>query len=50
MIGHHEIYKVEDTAMIYIPSSGLPTNTDEQRYSRLFQVSLNRSSIFGFLY
>ena len=46
-IGHHAIYKVEDTACIYIPMVGLSRNPDEIRYLKLFQ-SIDLSSNFYF--
>lgn len=46
-IGYHSVYKVEDTAMIYIPWEGPSKNPDEMRYLKLFQ-SVDLSSNFYF--
>jgi hypothetical protein len=46
-IGHHAVYKIEDTACIYIPFGGLSRNPDELRYLKLFQ-SIDLSSNFYF--
>lgn len=50
-IGYHTIYKIEDTAMIYIPSEGVTRNchADEARYVKMFQ-SIDLSSNFYFRY
>ena len=48
-IGHHYIYKIEDSEMLYIPYdvAVATTNNDEQRYLRCFQT-VNISSNFYF--
>lgn len=48
-IGFHSVYKIEDTACIYIPSEGSSKNPDELRYLKLFQ-SIDLSSNFYFTY
>ncbi|KAJ8674118.1 hypothetical protein QAD02_005380 [Eretmocerus hayati] len=49
-IGHHTIYKIEDTSMIYIPSDAIRLfHPDEQRYVKMFQ-SIDLSSNFYFSY
>jgi hypothetical protein len=48
-IGYHSVYKIEDTACIYIPSDGPSKNPDELRYLKLFQ-SIDLSSNFYFTY
>nr|CAD7194683.1 unnamed protein product [Timema douglasi] len=48
VIGHHTLYKIEDTSMIYIPNDGVrTTHPDEQRYLKMFQ-SIDLSSNFYF--
>jgi hypothetical protein len=42
-IGYHAIYKVEDVSMIYVPASGAPSQPDELKYAKLFQVFSSRS-------
>ncbi|XP_054003734.1 polyphosphoinositide phosphatase isoform X2 [Hylaeus anthracinus] len=50
VIGHHTIYKVEDTSMIYIPNDTVRVfHPDEQRYVKMFQ-SIDLSSNFYFSY
>ncbi|XP_057340189.1 polyphosphoinositide phosphatase isoform X2 [Microplitis mediator] len=50
VIGHHTIYKIEDTSMIYIPNDTVRVfHPDEQRYVRMFQ-SIDLSSNFYFSY
>ena len=50
MIGHHTIYKIEDTSMIYIPNDTVRVfHPDEQRYVKMFQ-SIDLSSNFYFSY
>nr|CAD7430340.1 unnamed protein product [Timema monikensis] len=50
VIGHHTLYKIEDTSMIYIPNDGVrTTHPDEQRYLKMFQ-SIDLSSNFYFSY
>ncbi|CAG7836139.1 unnamed protein product [Allacma fusca] len=48
-IGHHSVYKIEDTACIYLPNEGATKNPDEIRYLKLFQ-SIDLSSNFYFTY
>ncbi|KAF7992786.1 hypothetical protein HCN44_005130 [Aphidius gifuensis] len=49
-IGHHTIYKIEDTSMIYIPNDSVRIfHQDEQRYVKMFQ-SIDLSSNFYFSY
>lgn len=48
VIGHHSIYKIQDTNMIYIPNDIVRTvHPDEQRYVKMFQ-SIDLSSNFYF--
>lgn len=48
VIGLHTIYKIEDTAMIYIPSETVRVaHPDEPRYLKMFQ-SIDLSSNFYF--
>lgn len=48
MIGHHSIYKIEDTALIYIPNDGVrKAHPDEAHYLKMFQ-SIDLSSNFYF--
>ncbi|CAH0383130.1 unnamed protein product [Bemisia tabaci] len=51
VIRHHIIYKVEDTAMVYIPNEAVSraNNPDELRYLKMFQ-SIDLSSNFYFSY
>ncbi|XP_017878780.1 polyphosphoinositide phosphatase isoform X2 [Ceratina calcarata] len=50
VIGHHTIYKIEDTSMIYIPSDTVRVfHPDEQRYVKMFQ-SIDLKSNFYFSY
>ena len=50
MIGHHTIYKIEDTSMISIPHESVKEpHADEQRYLKMFQ-SIDLSSNFYFSY
>ncbi|KAL0101960.1 hypothetical protein PUN28_018490 [Cardiocondyla obscurior] len=50
VIGHHTIYKIEDTSMIYIPNDVIRIfHPDEQRYVKMFQ-SIDLSSNFYFSY
>ncbi|XP_014233608.1 polyphosphoinositide phosphatase isoform X2 [Trichogramma pretiosum] len=50
VIGHHTIYKVEDSSMIYIPNESVRIfHPDEQRYVKMFQ-SIDLSSNFYFSY
>nr|XP_050858184.1 polyphosphoinositide phosphatase isoform X4 [Vespula vulgaris] len=49
-IGHHTIYKIEDTSMIYIPNDTVRLfHPDEQRYVKMFQ-GIDLSSNFYFSY
>ncbi|XP_049833832.1 polyphosphoinositide phosphatase isoform X1 [Schistocerca gregaria] len=50
VIGHHTIYKIEDTSMIYIPNDGVRiSHPDEPRYVKMFQ-NIDLSSNFYFSY
>jgi len=50
LVGHHTIYKVEDVAMVYIPSeSGRKHDSEEAKYVKIFQ-SVDLSSNFYFSY
>ncbi|KZC14668.1 Polyphosphoinositide phosphatase [Dufourea novaeangliae] len=50
VIGHHTMYKIEDTSMIYIPNDTVRVfHPDEQRYVKMFQ-SIDLSSNFYFSY
>ncbi|XP_015184747.1 PREDICTED: polyphosphoinositide phosphatase isoform X2 [Polistes dominula] len=50
VIGHHTIYKIEDTSMIYIPNDTVRLfHPDEQRYVKMFQ-GIDLSSNFYFSY
>ncbi|XP_078036879.1 polyphosphoinositide phosphatase FIG4 isoform X1 [Augochlora pura] len=50
VIGHHTIYKIEDTSMIYIPNDSVRVfHPDEQRYVKMFQ-SIDLRSNFYFSY
>lgn len=50
VIGHHTVYKIEDTSMIYIPNDVIRIfHPDEQRYVKMFQ-SIDLSSNFYFSY
>jgi len=49
VIGHHTIYKIEDTSMIYIPPDTKEQHPDEQRYLKMFQAT-DLSSNFYFSY
>ncbi|XP_076628632.1 polyphosphoinositide phosphatase FIG4 isoform X3 [Colletes latitarsis] len=50
VVGHHTIYKVLDTSMIYIPNDTVRVfHPDEQRYVKMFQ-SIDLSSNFYFSY
>lgn len=50
VIGLHTIYKIEDTAMIYIPNESIRIpHPDESRYLKMFQ-SIDLSSNFYFSY
>ena len=48
-LGHHSIYKIEDTHMIYIPSEVDKSNSDEIKYYKMFQ-NIDLSSNFYFSY
>ncbi|XP_063990283.1 polyphosphoinositide phosphatase [Diachasmimorpha longicaudata] len=52
VIGHHTIYKIEDTAMIYIPNDSVRVfHPDEQRYVKMFQsIDLNSNFYFSYSY
>lgn len=50
VVGHHSIYKIEDTIMIYIPHDSVRLlNPDEPRYVKMFQ-NIDLSSNFYFSY
>lgn len=50
VVGHHSIYKVEDSIMIYIPHDSVRLlNPDEPRYVKMFQ-NIDLSSNFYFSY
>lgn len=50
MIGSHSIYKIEDTATIYIPSENTkPPHPDEQRYVKMF-LAIDLSTNFYYSY
>ena len=50
LIGQHTVYKIEDTAMIYIPHDTVrEAHSDEQRYLKMFQA-IDLSSNFYFSY
>lgn len=52
MIGSHSIYKIEDTATIYIPSENTkPQHPDEQRYLKMFQaIDLSTNFYYSYSY
>lgn len=52
MIGSHSIYKIQDTAMIYIPSdNSKPLHPDEQRYLKMFMaVDLSTNFYYSYSY
>jgi len=44
MLGHHCIYKIEDTALVPIPNDEVrEPSSDEVRYVKMFQVSFFES-------
>ncbi|CAG4985838.1 unnamed protein product [Colias eurytheme] len=50
LIGPHSIYKIEDTAMIYIPNdTSRPQDPDEQRYVKMF-LAIDLSTNFYYSY
>lgn len=50
MIGHHCIYKIEDTSLLYIPNDDVrESHPDEARYRRMFQA-VDMSSNFYYSY
>ncbi|CAH0560773.1 unnamed protein product [Brassicogethes aeneus] len=50
VVGHHTIYKIEDTNMIYIPHESVRViHPDEPRYVKMFQ-SIDLASNFYFSY
>ena len=50
MVGHHSVFKIEDTAMVYIPNDEVrEAHPDEARYIRMFQA-IDLSSNFYFSY
>lgn len=52
IIGHHTIYKIEDTSMVYLPNT--PENSqhpEENRYVKIFQnVDLSSNFYFSYSY
>lgn len=48
-IGHHSIYKIVDTEMIYIPNEKEKMRSDEVKYLKMFQ-NIDLSSNFYFSY
>ncbi|XP_014670628.1 PREDICTED: polyphosphoinositide phosphatase-like isoform X2 [Priapulus caudatus] len=52
IIGHHTVYKIEDTSMIYIPNESVrQTDPEESRYSKTFQtVDLSSNFYFSYSY
>uniref|UniRef100_A0AC35TLJ5 Histone acetyltransferase n=1 Tax=Rhabditophanes sp. KR3021 TaxID=114890 RepID=A0AC35TLJ5_9BILA len=49
-IGHHIIYKIEETMMLYLPFNRA-SNSDEQKYLKLFQsVDLTTNFYFSYTY
>ncbi|XP_054163956.1 polyphosphoinositide phosphatase-like [Oppia nitens] len=50
-LGHHSIYKIEDTQMVYIPSEVDKSNHEETKYYKLFQnVDLSSNFYFSYSY
>ena len=50
MLGHHSVFKIEDTAMVYIPNDEVrEAHPDEARYVKMFQA-IDLSSNFYFSY
>ncbi|CAG2102960.1 unnamed protein product [Medioppia subpectinata] len=50
-LGHHSIYKIEDTHMVYIPSEVDKSNHEELKYYKLFQnVDLSSNFYFSYSY
>ena len=50
MLGHHSVFKIEDTAMVYIPNDEIrEPHPDEARYVKMFQA-IDLSSNFYFSY
>lgn len=50
-IGHHMIYKVDETAMVYIPNTGTKQTSDEKKYLKIFQnVDLSSNFYFSYSY
>lgn len=51
-IGHHSVYKIEDTSMIYIPNDSVRySHPDESRYVKMFQnVDLSSNFYFSYSY
>lgn len=52
VIGHHSIYKIQDTNMIYIPNDIVRIiHPDEQRYVKMFQnIDLSSNFYFRLVY
>jgi len=50
MLGHHSVFKIADTAMVYIPNEEVrETHPDESRYVKMFQA-IDLSSNFYYSY
>ncbi|XP_015787789.1 polyphosphoinositide phosphatase-like [Tetranychus urticae] len=50
-IGHHNIYKILDTSMLYIPNDIERNNPDESKYLKMFQnVDLSSNFYFSYSY
>ncbi|KAI1286771.1 Polyphosphoinositide phosphatase [Halotydeus destructor] len=50
-IGHHIMYKIEDTHLVYIPSESKKVTNEEARYQKMFQnVDLSSNFYFSYSY
>jgi len=50
-IGHHMIYKIDETSMLYIPNNEGKVSADEKRYLKIFQnVDLSSNFYFSYSY
>lgn len=50
-IGHHVLYKVMDTSMVYIPSDHDKAGSEEAKYQKIFQnVDLSSNFYFSYSY
>ena len=50
-IGHHVIYKIDETSIIYIPAGEGKISAEEKRYLRIFQnVDLSSNFYFSYSY